>query len=113
MKTLEEFWPYYAAQHLNPVNRRLHFAGTTAALVLLALAAEARSGVLLAAAPVAAYGLAWIGHFAFERNAPATFRHPLLSLAADFKMYGLMWRGEMTAEIARLAPELKRYRAAP
>ncbi len=43
MRTWDEFWPYYVAQHLNRVNRRLHFAGTSAALVLLALAAQSRS----------------------------------------------------------------------
>lgn len=111
MKTLDEFWPYYVSQHLNRTNRRLHFAGTSAALVLPALAAGARSWPLLAAAPVSAYGLAWIGHFFFEKNRPATFRHPLLSLRADFRMYALTWSGELDAEILRLTSELKRLRS--
>ncbi len=53
--------------------------------------------------PVVAYGLAWIGHVLVEKNTPATFRHPLRSLVADFHMYGLMWAGRMDAEARRLA----------
>ncbi|NNN06884.1 MAG: DUF962 domain-containing protein [Elusimicrobia bacterium] len=109
--TLNEFWPFYVSQHLNPVNRRLHFAGTTVGLVLLALAAAARVPALLAVALAVGYAPAWVGHFFFEKNRPATFRYPLLSLRADFRMYARMWRGEMDADIVRLKPELSRLRA--
>lgn len=109
--TLDEFWPFYLSQHLNRTNRRLHFAGTTAALVLLALAALLRDRRIAAAAPAAAYGLAWIGHFAYERNSPATFAYPLLSLRADFRMYALTWTAELDAELLRLTSALRRYRA--
>jgi hypothetical protein len=109
--TLDEFWPFYVSQHLNKANRRLHFAGTTLGLVFLALAAALRAPALLAAALVSGYGLAWIGHFFFEKNRPATFVYPALSFRADFRMYARMWRGEMDAEIERLKPQLSRLRA--
>ncbi|MEL6215967.1 MAG: Mpo1-like protein, partial [Pseudomonadota bacterium] len=37
--------------------------------------------------PICGYGFAWVGHFAFERNKPATFKFPLYSLAGDWVMY--------------------------
>lgn len=96
-QSFEEFWPYYVSQHVDPVNRWLHFAGTTAALACVA--ASPLFPPLLAAAPVAGYGLAWFGHFVIEKNRPATFGNPLWSLRGDFKMWGLMLRGKMAAEV--------------
>jgi hypothetical protein len=100
LKSYEEFWPYYVAQHRHPVTQRLHFVGT--ALVLAALAA----GVLvspwwLLAAPLAGYGFAWIGHFVFEKNRPATFTYPWWSLRGDFRMFRLMLLGRMGPEVSR------------
>jgi hypothetical protein len=99
-QTYEEFWPYYVAQHSRPATRALHFAGTT--FVLAALAA----GVVVAPkwallAPVLGYGPAWIGHFFFEKNQPATFTYPWWSLRGDFRMYRLMFTGRMGPEVER------------
>jgi hypothetical protein len=92
-----EFWPYYVSQHLHPVNRLLHVAGTTAAIGCIAAAPLFPPLVL--AAPVVGYGLAWIGHLAIEKNRPATWGNPLWSLRGDFKMWGLTLRGKMGAEL--------------
>ncbi|MBI3542803.1 MAG: DUF962 domain-containing protein [Deltaproteobacteria bacterium] len=91
-KTYREFWPYYLSQHRDRTCRRLHFTGTTLALTTVAVAANGHAA-LLAAAPVAGYGFAWVGHFFFEKNRPATFRYPLWSLRADFEMYFKMLLG--------------------
>jgi hypothetical protein len=32
------------------------------------------------------YGCAWVGHYAFEGNKPATFVYPIFSLMGDFNM---------------------------
>jgi hypothetical protein len=40
----------------------------------------------LAAALMAGYGLAWLGHFFFEKNRPATFSHPFYSFIGDWVM---------------------------
>jgi hypothetical protein len=98
------------AQHLNPTNRRLHFVGTTLALVLIAAAALLRAPALLAAGVVGAYGFAWAGHFFFEHNRPATFKHPLLSLEGDFRMYRMMWAGGLDEEIRRLTGNIRAFR---
>jgi hypothetical protein len=96
----EEFWPFYVSQHRHPTNRALHFVGTT--LVLGAVAASVLvSPLYLLAAPLAGYGFAWVGHFFFEKNRPATFTYPLWSLRGDFRMYRLTWLGRMGGELAR------------
>jgi hypothetical protein len=100
LRSFEEFWPFYVSQHLDPVNRRLHFVGT--ALVLACLAGGlVATPVLFAAMPVAGYGLAWIGHFAFEKNRPATFTYPLWSLRGDFRMFRLVLLDRMDDELQR------------
>jgi len=88
-----EFYPHYLAEHSNRTCRRLHFVGTTLVLAALIAAVATGNGWWLAAAPVAGYGFAWIGHFAFEHNRPATFRHPLYSLMGDWVMYKDMLTG--------------------
>jgi hypothetical protein len=104
-RNFEEFWPYYIGEHRRPATRRLHFAGTTVAIVLAVGATWLVEPWLLLAAPIAAYGLAWIAHFFVEGNKPATFRHPLWSLRGDVRMYRLMWRGRMDGEVRRLSRE--------
>ncbi|MEJ2761381.1 MAG: DUF962 domain-containing protein [Gammaproteobacteria bacterium] len=86
-RSLHEFYPYYLSEHSNRTCRRLHFAGTTAALALLAAALATQTWWLLAAAVAQAYAFAWAGHFFFERNRPATFTYPWLSLLGDFRMW--------------------------
>lgn len=90
----EEFWPHYLEQHRHPISRVLHLTGTALALGFLGLAFTVSPAWGLAA-PLGGYGLAWLGHFAFERNRPATFQHPLWSLRADFRMFRLMLTGEL------------------
>lgn len=100
LPSYEAFWPFYVSQHLHPTNRRLHFVGTTLVIAFVA-ASVLDSPAWLLAAPVAGYGFAWIGHFFFEKNRPATFTYPLWSLRGDFRMYRLTWLGRMGPEIAR------------
>ena len=100
--SFEEFWPHYVHAHRNPVNRGLHYVGTTAVLGTVAAAAFTMNPLWLLAAPVVGYGPAWVGHFVFERNKPATFQHPLWSLRGDFRMYGLALRGKMREELERV-----------
>jgi hypothetical protein len=100
ISTYEGFWPFYVSQHLDPLNRRLHFVGTTLVMASL-IAGIFDSPVWLLGMPLAGYGFAWIGHFLFEKNKPATFTYPLWSLRGDFRMYRLMCLGRMGPEIAR------------
>jgi hypothetical protein len=42
---------------------------------------------LLCFIPILGYGFAWIGHFIFEKNKPATFTYPIYSLMGDWVMF--------------------------
>ena len=82
-----EFYPYYLSEHRNATCRRLHFAGSTLVLAVVVAAIVTRNPWWLLLAPVAGYGFAWVGHFAFEKNRPATFTYPLWSFMGDWVMY--------------------------
>ena len=85
--SFREFYPFYLAEHANRTSRRLHFVGSCGALALAVTAAGQRDARWLLAALVCGYGFAWVGHFFFEKNRPATFRHPLYSFAGDWVMF--------------------------
>jgi hypothetical protein len=104
-RRLDAFWPYYVGEHRNPINRQLHFIGNTNLLFWLLMALVRRSPFLLGVAVASSYAIAWVGHFYFERNIPATFRYPILAGVCDLIMYYKMWRGEMDAEVARCGPQ--------
>jgi hypothetical protein len=87
-----DFYPFYLREHSDRRNRRLHFIGSTLALVCLCTTAAL---VWLLNALLCGYGFAWIGHFFFEKNRPATFKYPLYSLMGDWVMYADIWRGRV------------------
>ncbi len=103
--SFEEFWPYYVHEHANRTNRQLHFVGTSLALGLAAAGLVTGRRSLLLAAPVAGYGFAWVGHFVFEKNRPATFDYPGWSLRGDLKMWAMTVAGKMDAEVDRVLRE--------
>ncbi|WP_126538748.1 DUF962 domain-containing protein [Aerosticca soli] len=86
-RSFREFYPYYLGEHRHPVCRRLHLLGSTLVLAVVLVAILTADWRWLLLAPVVGYGFAWIGHFVFEKNRPATFRHPLYSLLGDWVMY--------------------------
>lgn len=87
IQSFEEFYPFYLKEHSNPINRLLHVIGTTIVLALVATSLIHLNPYWLIFIPISGYGFAWIGHFFFEKNQPATFKYPLWSLKSDFKMY--------------------------
>ena len=86
ISSFSEFYPYYLSEHRSPVCRALHYVGSSLVLVVLAWALLTQNWQMLWLLPVIGYGFAWVGHFFFEHNKPATFKYPLYSLAADWVM---------------------------
>jgi hypothetical protein len=91
MRSFADFYPFYLGEHRNRTCRRLHFLGSTLALACLATAVATGRGAWLPGALACGYGFAWIGHFAFEKNRPASFRRPLWSFLGDWRMYYEIW----------------------
>ena len=94
-QTFREFYPFYLQEHSNSTCRRLHFAGSSIVLLLLAMAMVTGELQLLWLLPVVGYGFAWVGHFFFEHNRPATFKYPLFSLMGDWVMFRDMLTGRV------------------
>jgi len=86
-QSFSAFYPFYLSQHANRTCRRLHVLGSTLVLAVLLYALVTQSWVYLWLLPVLGYAFAWVGHFFFEHNKPATFTYPLYSLMGDWVMY--------------------------
>lgn len=87
--TFDEFWVEYVADHSKLGTRILHDMGSVLVLVGFGDAAATRTYWLAPAAIVAGYACAFSGHFFVERNAPATFRHPIWAGIANWRAFGL------------------------
>ncbi|MFY8274245.1 Mpo1-like protein [Pseudoalteromonas sp. SSDWG2] len=85
--SFKEFYPYYLQEHKNKVCRRLHVIGSFLVLCLMGYAIASNQYALLWCIPVIGYGFAWVGHFFFEKNKPATFTYPLYSFIGDWVMF--------------------------
>lgn len=86
-QSLKEFYPFYLTEHSNSTSRVLHFIGTGLVLLLIPASLLFHDARLLLLIPFVGYGFAWVGHFFFEKNKPATFKHPVYSLASDFLLF--------------------------
>ncbi len=93
--SFSEFYPFYLSEHSNQTCRRLHFAGTTLSLLCLVMLLYTGSLQFLLYGLVSGYAFAWVGHFFFEKNRPATFKYPFYSFAGDWVMYKDIWAGKV------------------
>jgi hypothetical protein len=96
-----EFWPFYLGEHHHPVNRLLHFIGSSLGLVCGCAFLYTLNVWLLPLGLLLGYGFAWVGHFFVERNKPASFNYPLWSFRADWKMWFCMLTGKINTELKR------------
>lgn len=84
---LKEFYPYYLSEHQDYTCRILHFIGTGLVILSFITFILTLKWIFLAIIPFLGYGFAWVGHFFFEQNKPATFKYPGMSLASDFILF--------------------------
>ena len=104
-KSFEDFWLHYLREHSRPETRALHIAGTAiAAASLVAWLATGRTRYL-GLALLGSYGPAWLGHYLYERNKPASFSNPLWSLRADLLMIKKWFGGDLDSELKRAGAE--------
>jgi hypothetical protein len=94
-QSFAQFYPFYLSEHANRTCRRLHFVGSSLSLVFLATAIFTANAWWLLAAILIGYAFAWIGHFGFEKNRPASFKRPLYSFMGDWVMYRDIWLGRI------------------
>jgi hypothetical protein len=94
-RTFADFYPFYLSEHANRISRRLHFVGTSIAVALLIAALVTQLWWLVAAALIQGYALAWVGHFFFEHNRPATFRYPRFSFMGDWRLWWEILTGKV------------------
>ncbi len=89
------FYQFYLGEHRNPICRVLHFVGTSLALVLLIYAVFTSTWWLIGVAVIQGYAWAWVGHFVFEKNKPASFKQPLYSFMGDWVMWFQLLTGKL------------------
>jgi hypothetical protein len=93
--TFASFYPYYLSEHRNTTCRTLHFIGSTIVLGIVATMFITQQWWMGWLIPLAGYGFAWVGHFFFEHNRPATFTYPFYSFAGDWVMYSQLLTGKI------------------
>lgn len=85
-QTFREFYPFYLSQHQDPICRGLHYIGSLLVIALVIYIILSGKALYLIALPILGYGFAWVGHFFFEKNRPATFIYPWYSFLGDWVM---------------------------
>jgi hypothetical protein len=93
--SFSEFYPFYLSEHSNQTSRRLHFAGTSIGFLLIVAAILTRQPILILYGVLQGYAFAWVGHFFFEHNRPATFKYPFYSFAGDWRMWADILTGKI------------------
>ena len=86
-KSFREFYPFYLSQHQNPTCIYLHTLGSWVSIWLVVFGVLTGRPWMFGAAIVSGYAFAWVGHFFFEKNRPATFTHPVYSFMGDWRMF--------------------------
>ena len=86
--TFAEFYPFYLSEHSNITCRRLHFLGSSLSLLCLAMLFATGKPQYFLYGLLCGYGCAWVGHFVFEKNKPASCEAGPLHLMQLYRLAG-------------------------
>ncbi len=93
--SFNDFYPFYLSEHSHQTSRRLHFVGTSIGFLCIVAAILTRQPMLILYGVLQGYAFAWVGHFFFEHNRPATFKYPFYSFAGDWRMWADILTGKI------------------
>ena len=96
IKNYNEFYRFYLTEHRSLVSRRLHVAGSSIGLYFFSQAIIKRKAKYALYGLVSGYACAWVGHFFYEHNKPASFKQPLYSFISDWRMLSDVVRGRLS-----------------
>ena len=112
ISSFKEFYPFYLSEHSDPVCRNLHYIGSTLVLSALAYIIATSQYSYLWTLLILGYGFAWVGHFFYEHNRPATFKYPLYSFASDWVMLAQFATGTLPKEHFKSKEEMEKQKLA-
>ncbi|ELW80792.1 MULTISPECIES: DUF962 domain-containing protein [Acinetobacter] len=101
IKNYSEFYRFYLTEHRNIMSRRLHAAGSSIGIYFFTQAIRQRKVKYVLYGLVSGYACAWVGHFVFEKNKPASFKQPLYSFISDWRMLSDILRGNLSLKDRR------------
>ena len=96
IKNYAEFYKFYLSEHGHVMSRRLHAIGSVAGLYGIYKTVSTGKKRYIVRGIVTGYACAWVGHFFFEKNKPASFKQPLYSFISDWRMLGDICRGRLS-----------------
>ena len=96
IKNYSEFYRFYLTEHRSMMSRRLHAAGSSVGIYFFSKAIRQRKAKYVAYGLLSGYACAWVGHFVFEKNKPASFKQPLDSFISDWRMLSDIVRGNLS-----------------
>lgn len=91
-----EFYPYYLSEHSNKTCRRFHVVGTVGGMLMMLAGLATQNWWMVPSGLVFGYANAWVGHFVFEKNKPASFKYPGYSFLGDWMMLKDILRGKVS-----------------
>ena len=98
IQNYHEFYRFYLTEHRNIMSRRLHVVGSSVGLYFFSKAIRQRKAQYFVYGLLSGYACAWIGHFIFEKNKPASFKQPLYSFISDWRMFADVLRGHLSLQ---------------